>query len=75
MMPDSGASDMPTGIRSRRLKADEAALVEQAEPQMALRPTVGGREVMEDYVHKGKAHEPTPTGQQNLPRSQAARLL
>jgi error-prone DNA polymerase len=34
-------------------EADEAALVEQAEPEMALRPMTGGREVVEDYVHMG----------------------
>jgi error-prone DNA polymerase len=34
-------------------EADAAALTEQAEPQMALRPMTGGREVVEDYVHMG----------------------
>ncbi len=34
-------------------EADEAALAEQAEPAMALRPMTGGREVVEDYVHMG----------------------
>ena len=34
-------------------EADEAALVEQAEPEMALRPMTGGREVVEDYAHMG----------------------
>ena len=31
----------------------EAALIEQAEPEMSLTPMTAGREVVEDYVHMG----------------------
>jgi error-prone DNA polymerase len=34
-------------------EADEAVITEQVEPEMALRPMTGGREVVEDYVHMG----------------------
>jgi error-prone DNA polymerase len=34
-------------------EADEAAITEQAEPTMILRPMTSGREVVEDYVHMG----------------------
>ncbi len=34
-------------------EAEEAVITEQVEPEMALRPMTGGREVVEDYVHMG----------------------
>jgi error-prone DNA polymerase len=34
-------------------EAEEAVVAEQVEPEMALRPMTGGREVVEDYVHMG----------------------
>ena len=32
---------------------EQAAITEQAEPEVALRPMTGGREVVEDYAHLG----------------------
>ena len=44
---------LPLFAAAAAREADEAAIAEQAEPAMALRPMTGGREVVEDYGHIG----------------------
>jgi error-prone DNA polymerase len=50
-----GLRDEPLALfaAAAALEAKEAVIAEQVEPEMALRPMTGGREVVEDYVHMG----------------------